>query len=314
MSDLIKTPEIFDSKECLALSQKSLGQKIATRAAQVGDGLTIRRALPHRDRKTIGAWCFLDHFGPLSLKNTEGLRIGPHPHIGLQTFTYPLQGEILHRDSLGSKQKIEPGQVNLMTAGKGISHSEESLPDSILHGVQLWIALPESERHREPNFIHYENIPVTQMGNVQIRVLAGEFQDVVSEVKVFSPLIGLELIALEDTLLLLPLNPKFEHGILPLIGSVEMASDSIDLDILFYLPRGKSNVPIQVKKGFRILIIGGEPFEEEILIWWNFVARTREEMVIARDAWNNHTAFGEVVGFDGPKLTPPELPEGIRKS
>src|SRR5436853_1907172 len=119
MSDLIKTPQIFNSKECLALSPKTNSQKLKTHTAQVGDNISIRRALPHHDRKTIGAWCFLDHFGPIDLTNTEGLRIGPHPHIGLQTFTYPLAGEILHRDSLGSKQKIQPGQVNLMTAGKG---------------------------------------------------------------------------------------------------------------------------------------------------------------------------------------------------
>jgi quercetin 2,3-dioxygenase len=155
MSDLLKTPEILHSKDCPLLSKS---QKIATRKAQIGENITIRRALPHRDRKTIGAWCFLDHFGPIDLKNSD-LRVGPHPHMGLQTFTYPLSGEILHRDSLGSKQKIEPHQVNLMTAGKGISHSEESLPDSILHGVQLWIALPDANRHMAPNFIHYDNVP-----------------------------------------------------------------------------------------------------------------------------------------------------------
>ena len=117
----------------------------------------------------------------------------------MQTFTYPLAGEILHRDSLGSKQKIQPGQVNLMTAGKGISHSEESLPDTILHGVQLWIALPDSVRHMEPNFIHYENIPSLKLDNLQINILAGEFLNSVSPVKVYSPLVGLELHALEDT-------------------------------------------------------------------------------------------------------------------
>src|SRR5579862_2074687 len=197
MTDLIETPQILNSKECLALSSKCMSQKIKTRTALVGDNITIRRALPHHDRKTIGAWCFLDHFGPLDLKNTSGLRVGPHPHIGLQTFTYPLVGEILHRDSLGSKQKIKPGQVNLMTAGQGISHSEESLPDTVLHGVQLWIALPDAVRRMEPNFIHYENIPSLILANLQINILAGEFLNLVSPVKVYSPLVGLELIAME---------------------------------------------------------------------------------------------------------------------
>lgn len=307
MSDLIKTPEIFNSNECLPLSSQCNSQKLKTHTAFVGDNITICRALPHRDRKTIGAWCFLDHFGPLDLTNTEGLRIGPHPHIGLQTFTYPLRGEILHRDSLGSKQKIQPGQVNLMTAGKGISHSEESLPDTLLHGIQLWIALPDDVRHMKPNFIHYENIPSLKLENLQINILAGEFLNSVSPIKVYSPLVGLELNALEDTITHLPLNPKFEYGVLPLIGTIEIANEVIDLDTLLYLPCGKSTMPIRIQKGSKILIIGGEPFEEDILIWWNFVARTKEEMIKAATAWNNHTEFGEVTGFDGDRLTPPPL-------
>lgn len=308
MSDLIKTPQILNSKECLTLSAKCMSQKIKIRTALVGDNITIRRALPHRDRKTIGAWCFLDHFGPLDLTSTEGLRIGPHPHIGLQTFTYPLAGEILHRDSLGSKQKIEPGQVNLMTAGKGISHSEESLPDTLLHGVQLWIALPDNVRHMDPNFIHYENIPSIKLDNLQINILAGEFLNSVSPVKAYSPLVGLELKATEDTTTNLPLNPKFEYGILSLIGNIEIANEIVDIDTLLYLPCGKPSMPVRVQKGSRILIIGGEPFKEDILIWWNFVARTKEEMIEATNAWNNHTAFGEVKGYLGEKLAPPPLP------
>lgn len=307
MSDLIETPNILNSKECLTLPSKCISQKIKTRTALVGDNITIRRALPHRDRKTIGAWCFLDHFGPLDLTNTEGLRVGPHPHIGLQTLTYPLVGEILHRDSLGSKQKIRPGQVNLMTAGKGISHSEESLPDTVLHGVQLWIALPDSVRHMEPNFIHYEDIPSLNLDNLQINILAGEFLNSVSPVKVYSPLVGLELIAMEDTTTNLPLNPKFEYGILPLIGNIEVANEIVDIDTLLYLPCGKQNLHVSVKKGSRILIMGGEPFQEDILIWWNFVARTKAEMIEATNAWNNHTSFGEVKGYQGEKLVPPPL-------
>lgn len=307
MTDLLRNPQIFNSKECLAIS-KSHTQKINTRTAQVGDHLTIRRALPHHDRKTIGAWCFLDHFGPVDLKNTQGLRVGPHPHIGLQTFTYPLAGEILHRDSLGSKQKIKAGQVNLMTAGKGISHSEESLPDSVLQGVQLWIALPDPVRHMEPNFIHYEDIPSVQLDNIKINILAGEFLNSVSPVKVYSPLIGLELHALEDSTTLLPLNPKFEYGILPLMGDIEIAHETIGLDTLLYSSCGLSQFPIKIKKNSRILIVGGEPFNEDILIWWNFVARTKEEMAEATKAWNEHTAFGEVQGYQGERLSPPPLP------
>lgn len=308
MSDLIKTLQILDSKDCLALSASVCTQKMATRTAQIGDDLMIRRALPHRDRKTIGAWCFLDHFGPLDLKNSQGLRIGPHPHIGLQTFTYLIAGEILHRDSLGSKQVIHPDQVNLMTAGQGISHSEESLPDSILHGVQLWIALPDAVRHMQPNFIHYPTIPAVNFDGLQVKLLAGEFHDSISPVKVYSPLVGLELHAVEDTVSELPLSPKFEYGILPLIGNIEIDDETIGVDTLFYLSCGHKKLSVRMKKGARVLIVGGEPFAEEILIWWNFVARTKEEMVQATEAWNNHTAFGEVKGYQGDRLTPPSLP------
>jgi redox-sensitive bicupin YhaK (pirin superfamily) len=307
MSDLIKTPKIFNSKDCLALSSNVFNQKMKVRDAIVGENITIRRALPHRDRKTIGAWCFLDHFGPIDLKNTNGLSIGPHPHMGLQTFTYPFAGEILHRDSLGFKQKIQPGQVNLMTAGKGISHAEESLPDSILHGVQLWIALPNEVRHMEPNFMHYPDIPSVKLNDLDIKLLAGEFSTAVSPVKTYSPLVGLELNALKDTSSILPLNPKFEYGILPLIGNIEVNNESIGIDTLLYLSCDHSKLSIRINQGSRILIIGGEPFKEDILIWWNFVARTKEEMIRATTAWNNHTEFGEVQGSERDRLTPPEL-------
>jgi len=308
MSDLITSPQLSDSKDCADPSFKPIHQKLNTRTAQVGDNITIRRALPHRDRKMIGAWCFMDHFGPLDLKNTKGLSIGPHPHIGLQTFTWTLAGEILHRDSLGSKQLIQPGQVNLMTAGKGISHSEESVPDTLLHGVQLWIALPDSARKMEPNFIHYPEIPSLKVDGLQIHLLAGELLNSRSPIKAYSPLVGFEIHALENSSSTLPLNPKFEYGILPLIGNVKVEDETIGIDTLLYLGCGRSKLAIQAKKDAQILVIGGQPFEEEVLIWWNFVARTREEMLQAKQAWNEHRDFGEVKGFPGDRLTAPELP------
>lgn len=307
MSDLLKTPTIFDSKECLEKKSPKINmQKIKTRAAEVGDHITIHRALPHRDIKTIGAWCFLDHFGPLDLKHSDGLHIGPHPHMGLQTFTYLLEGEIMHRDSLGSMQKIQSGQVNLMTAGKGISHSEESCSANTLHGVQLWIALPDAVRHMEPNFIHYDNIPSLTMNNVAINLLAGDYAGLVSPVTVYTPLVGLDVMATEDGETRLPLNPSFEYGILPLIGDIEIENEVIDLSTLLYVHSGHTEMTVRMKKNSRALIIGGEPFSEDILIWWNFVARTKEEMLKAAAAWDDHSAFGEVKGYQGGRLTPPQ--------
>lgn len=307
MSDLFKEHPLYDSKECQALSAKTQTQKIKTHTAIIGDHLTIRRALPHRDRKTIGAWCFLDHFGPLDLANTQGLHIGPHPHIGLQTFTYPLAGEILHRDSLGSVQKIQPGQVNLMTAGQGISHSEESLPDTVLHGVQLWIALPDSARHMPPNFIHYDTVPSFDIDGLQLNLLAGEYKGHVSPVKVYSPLMGLEMNATEDVTTVLPLNPHFEYGVLPLIGNVEILHEAMDIETLLYLPCGQSHLPMKIPKGSCVLLLGGEPLDEEILIWWNFVARTKNEIIQATNDWNNQQRFGEVKGYQGARLSAPPV-------
>jgi redox-sensitive bicupin YhaK (pirin superfamily) len=305
MSDLIPKNHLSDSKDCPA-SHQLIAQKILTREAHIGENLTIRRALPNSDRRMIGAWCFFDHFGPLNLK-TSGLNIAPHPHMGLQTFTWTLHGEILHRDSLGSEQVIKPGQVNLMTSGAGISHSEESLPDSILHGVQLWIALPDSMRFMDPDFNHYASVPYVLHDHLFIHILAGEFLGEQSPAKVYSPLIGLEIYAQEDTESVLPLNSKFEYGILPLVGEIEVEGELIDLTTLLYLGCGRKQLNIKLKKGARILMIGGEPFTEEILIWWNFVARTEDELITAVNDWNNHTRFGEVQGYQGEPLTAPQM-------
>lgn len=306
MSDLIKECELTHSKDCLAVTHTI--QQIKTRVAQVGGGITIQRALPSKDRKTIGAWCFLDHFGPVDLKNTNGLKVAPHPHMGLQTFTWTISGEILHRDSLGSKQVIEPGQVNLMTAGKGISHSEESLSDSILHGLQLWIALPEAARHIEPDFAHYPEIPSVQLNDTHINVLVGEFLSVQSPVKTYSPLMALEINASQETQIHVPLNPAFEYGILPLTGNIELLHNKISNDTLVYIDAHHTSLSMHLSKGAKILLLGGEPLNEDILIWWNFVARTKAEMNQAVHDWNNHTRFGEVIGYPGEDLIAPELP------
>jgi redox-sensitive bicupin YhaK (pirin superfamily) len=156
MSNLERPSATSVSTDCPEGSRQPVNQRIVTRDAVLGEGMTIRRALPSRHRRMVGAWCFLDHFGPVDVSGGDGLRVGPHPHIGLQTVTWPLEGEIVHRDSLGYVQRIRPGQLNLMTAGRGISHSEESPVDRPpgLHGAQLWIALPDANRNCNPAFDH----------------------------------------------------------------------------------------------------------------------------------------------------------------
>ena len=168
---------------------------VEARKAAIGDGAEVRRLLPQRTLRTIGAWCFLDHYGPDEVSRGPGMQVRPHPHIGLQTVSWLFQGLVLHRDSLGSRQLIRPGELNLMTAGRGIAHSEESAADRppVLHGLQLWIALPEAERHGEPRFAHHTDLPVVRDGAASVTVAIGEYRGERSPAEVFSPLAGYEV-------------------------------------------------------------------------------------------------------------------------
>src|SRR6201988_275271 len=166
------------------------------RNARVGD-ITVRRMLPLRLRRSIGAWCFIDHYGPMDVDGVTGMAVPPHPHIGLQTVTWLLSGNVLHRDSLGSEQLIRPGQLNLMTSGRGIAHAEESPAehDPTLHGVQLWVALPDAGRQVDPAFEHHGELPATSLGGFMITVLTGELAGAASAATTFSPIVGAELSA-----------------------------------------------------------------------------------------------------------------------
>lgn len=308
MSDLIAKTGLSDSRDCPVYSAKPVLQKVMTHKVLLGKNLTLRRALPHSERRMIGAWCFLDHFGPLDLKTNDGLYVAPHPHIGLQTFTWMLAGKILHRDSLGSMQVIKPGQVNLMTAGKGISHSEQSLPDRVLHGLQLWIALPDAVRHIAPDFTHYPAVPSVHFNGLDINILVGELFNLKAPPRVYSPLIGLVCQARDQVTTALPLNPAFEYGILPLNGTIEIEGEHIDTDSLLYLGCGRSQLALHIPKDRKALLIGGEPFKEDILLWWNFVARTKQEISDATVAWNKHMCFGKVKGDANEGLIAPEMP------
>jgi quercetin 2,3-dioxygenase len=281
-------------------------QRLEAHHTQIGGGLSIRRALPHRQRRMIGAWCFFDHAGPV--ESTQGLRVGPHPHIGLQTFTWMIEGELLHRDSLGSEQRIRPGQVNLMTAGRGIAHSEESLPGSTrLHSAQLWIALPDAHRHTEPAFHHYPELPVLARGGFECTLLAGAFGGARSPAQVHSPLLGLDLRADKAAETTLELEDTFEHGVLVLDGAAQVDGAALSPGTLLYFAPGRRTLTLRCTAAARLLLVGGEPFGEKILLWWNFVARTQAELEQATQDWNAQRRFGEVVGFDGPRLTAPDM-------
>ena len=288
-------------------------ERLDAQRATVGEGFEIRRALPNRHRRMVGAWCFLDHAGPADYAAGGGLAIGPHPHIGLQTFSWMIEGRILHTDSLGYRQWIHPGQVNLMTAGRGISHAEESSADEPgrFQLAQLWIALPEAERHREPSFHHYPELPVFERDGFRISVLAGNFAGERAPAKVVSPLVGVDLASAGAARTELPLDPDFEHGVLTLEGEATVGGERISTGTLLYLAAGRDRLAVETGSSARLLLIGGEPFGEQVLLWWNFVARTYDEMEQATRDWREGDRFGAVLGARGARLVAPEL-KGLR--
>ncbi|KIP13936.1 pirin family protein [Burkholderia sp. MSHR3999] len=286
-------------------------ERYPARAAEVG-ALPIHRALPNRQRKTVGAWCFLDHAGPVALSGDTGMHVGPHPHIGLQTFTWMIEGSVLHRDSLGYEQVIRPGEVNLMTAGRGIAHTEDTedalLPGGRFHAVQLWIALPDAHRDRAPAFENYRNLPVHRDGGFTITVLAGAAFDRVSPAQVYSPLVGLDFASDGPARLAMPLDPAFEYAVFALTGDVAVDGAALEPNELLYLGAGRDRLELTTEAAARFIVLGGAPFEEDLLIWWNFVARNPAEMVAAADAWNAQRGFGDVQGETAPRMEAPALP------
>lgn len=264
----------------------------------------IKRNLPHAHLRRIGAWVFLDHFGPTA--QVDGMVVAAHPHAGLQTVTWLFAGRIDHRDSIGSKQLIEPGQLNLMTAGSGIAHSEVSLVGpSALHAVQLWVALPDSVRNMAPTFEHVAEPPSFTKPGLAATVFIGALGGVESPAKVYSKLVGAELNVAGRAML--PLNSSFEHGLLVVEGSALVNGEAVSKDELIFLPASLDELILE--GDFRGVLIGGEPFDEPIVMWWNFVARTSDEIVEMRETWNARSnRFGEVQDDLGGWIPAPELP------
>ena len=278
------------------------------RIARVGD-ITVRRLLPLRLRRSVGAWCFIDHYGPMDVDGVTGMMVPPHPHIGLQTVTWLLAGNVLHRDSLGSEQLIKPGQLNLMTSGRGIAHAEESPAehDPTLHGVQLWVALPDVSRHTEPAFEHHDSLPDTGLGGFHISVLLGELAGARSSASTFSPIVGAQLAATgRPASCLLPLRPDYEHVIFVAAGQAGVDGVRLAPGQLLYIPTGRHETAVAAPADSTLFLLGGEPLGEPLLMWWNFVARTPEEIEAATAAWRDGQ-FAEVGGYLGDPLPAPPL-------
>lgn len=307
--------EISYSDDCEKYINQFI-QEFPLRRAEIGQGTVIKRALPSRHKRMIGAWCFLDHAGPVSFPQGDGLDVGPHPHIGLQTFTWMIEGTMLHHDSLGSEQLIRPKQVNLMTAGYGISHTEVAPEtETKMHAAQLWIALPDEKINMAPAFDHYPELPVVQQQGVDFTVLVGEFLKTTSPVKVHSELLAVDLYAEQAAVASLALNPTFEYGFMALEGTASINGHRLDEDNMVILEPGLNHVDIELAAGARVLLLGGEPFESPILLWWNFVGRSQDELKIAREQWiNQDERFGHISAYDGARLEAPVFPDRMRPS
>jgi redox-sensitive bicupin YhaK (pirin superfamily) len=291
-------------------------------------GVTVRRLLPQRKVPTVGAWCFLDqmmdgHSGP----HNPPLKVLPHPHIGLQTVTWPFEGEIRHRDSIGSDVVVQPRQLNLMTAGRGIAHSEFAVEDAPAgHGLQLWTALPAEALALEPSFEQHRKLPLYERPGLRAIVILGTLDDVTSPATAYTPIVGADLRINPGAEVTIPLKHYFEHAVLVIDGDLTISSTHFDNPEnhpaahpltpgpLLYLGDSRSDLTFASRTGAHVILLGGEPFREDIVMWWNFVGRSHEDIAQAREDWQNRDLdrFPDIAGHDvEERIAAPPLP-GVR--
>jgi quercetin 2,3-dioxygenase len=305
MSGPVQTPDRECEDERLAGIETRPG-----RQTSVG-GLPVARVLPTKGRRTVGPWCFVDLAGPADAEEPNPMEVGPHPHIGLATATWLLEGEALHSDSLGTEQVIRPGQLNLMFAGHGIAHAELAARPPF-RGVQLWIAQPEGTRHGPSAFEHHEDLPAIDLDGAEGLVFAGSFGAATSPARTDSALVGMQ-VTLRRGVAVLPTDVAFEHAVVPLDGRVRVGDEVVEHGTIALVPAGIDALPVAAESdGARCLLLGGEPLGERIEMWWNFVARDRSEIEAAWRDWQRRTdRFGDVPStldrIDAPR--PPWLGE-----
>ncbi|WP_407915181.1 pirin family protein [Kitasatospora sp. NE20-6] len=280
------------------------------RETALGGSTVVRRLLPSLGRRMVGAWCFVDHYGPDDIADEPGMQVPPHPHMGLQTVSWLHQGEVLHRDSLGSLQTVRPYELGLMTSGRAISHSEESpRPHArLLHGAQLWVALPDGHRHTDPTFEHHPDLPRVTAAGLDARVILGTLDGTTSPGTAHTPIVGADLSLREGSRHQVPLDEHFEYAVLTMSGLTEIDGVRLEPGSMLYLGTGRRHLPLHAHSDASLLLLGGEPFREQLVMWWNFIGRTHDEIAQARDDWEKSSRFGEVHGYDGARLHAPELP------
>ncbi|MGE0451559.1 MAG: pirin family protein [Vicinamibacterales bacterium] len=278
------------------------------RDLRLGD-LQVTRVLPVRGRRLVGPWCFLDRFGPLAFASGKPMDVGPHPHIGLQTVTWLLDGEVLHDDSLGFESVARAGGVNVMTAGAGIAHAEQTPArhSNLLSGVQLWVALPDAVRNGPPGFQHVAEVPVAELRGGIVRPFAGSLGGATSPASYHSPIAGAQIDVWPEATVDMDADRSFEHAALLLEGDASADNTQLAPHVLYYFGRGRGELAFRSRAGAKILLVGGLPFGETILMWWNFVARTPGEIAAARADWEQGHRFGPVRGYAGPPIPAPPL-------
>ncbi|EAR11257.1 pirin family protein [Reinekea blandensis] len=260
-------------------------QIIPPRQRDIGE-TTVRRSLPFAKRRMIGPFIFWDHMGPMTIQPDAPLTVKAHPHIGLSTLTYLFEGEMLHRDSLGNELTIRPGEVNWMTAGKGIAHSERTrAPETmVLEGLQLWVALPTEWEMKAPAFQHVDTLPDVEFGGQPFRLIAGSINGQTSPVATYSDLVLLDGKFEDATVLTVPTIAGFELGLYVAGGAVVVDNETHNEGTMIaFAPDQEAHV--QVRPGSRIQILGGRPFPEPRHIWWNFVASDPAMIEQAKQDW-----------------------------
>ena len=313
MSNLEKNPVVERSRDLPA--EGSTITVLEPREVPLGGprAMSVRRTLPQRGRSLIGAWCFVDHYGP----ELTRMVVPPHPHTGLQTVSWLFAGDIDHRDSVGSHATVRPGQLNLMTAGSGIAHSEVSpAAPVLLHGAQLWIALPDDARHGHPFFETFVPQPF-DLDGATVRVFIGSLAGATSTARVFTELVGAQVDVPPLTTVEIPVDPRFEHGVLVDEGDVSVDGTPVPVAHLGYVAPGTGILTVSTGAApARVLLIGGVPLGESIVMWWNFIGRSHDEIAGFRQQWQDEVIdggrgdgrFGTVAGYDGDALPAPELP------
>ncbi|MCU1656327.1 MAG: pirin-like protein [Pseudonocardiales bacterium] len=315
MSNLDRTPGLTQCGGLAGIAAAPVHELFAGKEVLLGESTQVRRLLPNLGRRLVGSWCFVDHYGPDDIAAGPGMQVPPHPHMGLQTVSWLLDGEVHHRDSLGSEAVIRPGQLGLMTSGYGIVHAEQSpvAHPARLHGVQLWVALPDGSRNAAPAWQHHDALPVVTDTGLAATVIMGSLAGATSPGRAYTPLMGVDVALAAGAESLLPLEPDFEHAVLAMSGWAEVDGVEVTPGSMLYLGCRRRELRVRSEPGSRLLLLGGEPFEEQIVMWWNFVGRSSEEITTAREEWMTGDRFGVVADYDGDPLAAPSMPPGRLK-